>query len=108
MDPITTIFLLKMLEAALGGFIFAFVVMLTMLYFNSMIEWFRNKSHLKQSDTNNIAFSLNSRTENRYSTIYGIYNTSNDTVLDAQKVNSNDIDGQVKLMHKDSKLAIYQ
>lgn len=108
MDPITSIFLIKMLEAALGGFIFASVVMLTMLYFNSMIDWFRSKFQLKQSDVNNIAFSLNNRTENRYSTVYGIYNTNTDTVLDAQKVNSNDIDAQIKLMHKDSKLAIYQ
>ena len=108
MDPITSIFFIKMIEAALGRFIFASVVMLTILYFDSIISWFRSKSYLKQSDVNNIAFSLNDKTDGKYSTVYGIYNTKNETVLEAQKVNSNDIDDQIKLMHKGSKLAVYE
>lgn len=109
MEPVTTIFLLKMIEAALGGFIFATVMMLTILYLDQVINWFRDRTVLKHSDINNLAFSLN--TENsagEYSTVYGIYNTREDKVVDAESVRSKNLDSNIKSLHSNNTLVIYE
>ena len=65
-----------MLEAALGGFIFASVLTIALLLFEQVINWFRSRSHIKASHANNVAFSLQEMTAGgTYSTVYGIYNT---------------------------------
>lgn len=109
MEPITTIFLIKMLEAALGGFIFASVLTIALLFFDQLINWFRSRSHIKASHSSNIAFSLQDKATNgQYSTVYGIYNTQTDTLYDAETVQSNNIDSNIASLHKTSKLVVYE
>jgi hypothetical protein len=109
MEPITTIFLLKMLEAALGGYIFAAVLMVALLLFSQVIDWFRSRSHVKMRHANNIAFSLQEKTNaGKYSTIYGIYNTQTETLCEAETVQSNSIDADIASLHKRSKLVVYE
>ena len=109
MSVVATIFLIKMIEAALGGFIFATVMMLTILCFDQMANWFRSRTRLKESDVDNLAFSLHSTTEvGEFSTIYGIYNLRKETVVEAESIRSKKVDGGIQTIHKVNKVVIYE
>lgn len=109
MEPITTIFLIKMIEAALGGFLFATVMVIALLCFEQVINWFRSRSHIKASNANNVAFSLQERaSDGKYSTVYGIYNTQTDTLHDAETVQSTNVDDNISNLHKKNKLVVYE
>lgn len=109
MEPVTTIFLMKMLEAALGGFIFAAAFVIMLLHFDQIIDWFRARTYLKTRNPTNLAFSLQEQTrDGNYSTIYGIYNHKINKVYDAETVTSNNIDDELARLHNNNKLVLYE
>jgi ABC-type branched-subunit amino acid transport system permease subunit len=51
------------------------LVVVFMITYNEIINWMRDREGIKQSDRENIAFSLNQKLQNnQYETVYGIFN----------------------------------
>ncbi len=74
-----------------------------------IINWFQNREKLKISDNDNIAFTIQEKVKNKeYKTVQGIFNKRTNEVVDAQEIRSNRLDRQIKELHRDNELVIYE
>jgi hypothetical protein len=102
MDPITIIAILWTAAYALA------LIYLIILYFSRIVDFLRGREELKESDMDNIAFSLQEKVgSGDYQTVYGIFNKRTNQVLDAERITSEDIDAELKNIHAIKELAIY-
>ena len=78
------------------------------LYYEHIISWFTGRQNLKESDRDNIAFTLqeNLRT-GKYKTVQGIFNKRTNTVLDGTGYESQELDSRLKEVHAGSPLVVY-
>lgn len=91
--------------AAIAG---AAAVTLLMLNFKRIVQWFVGRRALKESDKENIAFSVQEKLKNgEYKTVQGIFNTASEEVLDAEVYESKEIDKDLENIHSSDKLVIY-
>jgi hypothetical protein len=97
--------LLPVLLGMLGGVVAAAIIM---LYYRDIIEWFRGKTMLKQSDKDNIAFSIQERlTTGNIRTVQGIFNQRHSNVLEAKAYESKTVDAEVASLHRNNALVVY-
>jgi len=90
-------------------FIGAAVVYLAIITVDAVINWFRNKQAIVQSDQDNIAFTIKDNMENgRYVVYQGIFNRRTETLLEGQKLESEQIDEQLQSMHAQQPMVVYQ
>lgn len=102
MEPFTLLSLLWMAANALV------LIYIAILYFSKILSFFKKKEHLKDSDKENIAFSLQEKLENgKYETVYGIFNKRTNEVLDGERVSSSDIDQKLEEYHAYNELVVY-
>jgi hypothetical protein len=67
------------------------------LNWNNIIDWFRSREELKQSDKDNIAFTLQQRMEDgKYSVVQGIFDQNTNTFQDGVKYEAEDICDELK------------
>jgi len=84
------------------------VVVLVCLNWDKIINWFRARQDLKQSDKDNIAFTLQEKLQDgKYRTIEGIFNKSDNELLDGINYESKEIDEQVAEVHRHDELVVY-
>lgn len=101
--------LFGILKAALAGAACGAVISLVCLHWEQIVDWFRGRASLKQSDLNNVGFSLQERlASGDYQTVYGIFNTDTGAVLDAETVNSRSVDVPLAREHGRSPLLVYR
>lgn len=99
--------LLPVLLGMLGGAVAAALIM-AILYYRNIIEWFQGKTMLKQSDKDNIAFSIQERlTTGNIRTVQGIFNQRHSNVLEAQAYESKTVDAEVASLHRNNALVVY-
>lgn len=73
-----------------------------------IFKWFQTKLTLKQSDTNNIAFTVKGKLENgNYNICQGIFNTTTEDLLHGIKWEGKEIDEELEKLHQDRPLVIY-
>ncbi|QMW05438.1 hypothetical protein [Spirosoma foliorum] len=85
------------------------VVIVLILTFLEIVDWFTDRNDLKLEDEDNIAFTLQEKLETGdYKTVQGIFNKRTNTLKDARKVQSNKIDKELKSLHKDNEIVIYE
>ena len=87
------------------------VVVLVILYWNQIVDWFREREALKAQDKDNIAFTLQQKlSSGAYETVQGIFNTRINMPVEGEirKIRSEDIDDQVKATHRRQELALYE
>ena len=90
-------------------FIGAAVVYLAIISVDAVINWFRNKSAIVQSDRDNIAFTIKENMENgRYAVYQGVFNRRTETLIDGHKLESDRIDEQVQSMHARQPMVVYE
>jgi len=78
------------------------------LVFSMLINWFQNRSALKETDRDNIGFTLqNKLASGKYKTVQGVFNTRENRVIDGRKMVSNQVDSSIEQLHKDEPLVIY-
>ena len=101
--------MISIIAAALSA-IALVVLVIAFLNFDILLDWFRGKTKLKQSDRDNIAFSLQERLSNgRYKTVQGIFNKRTNEVLDGQEIKSNDVESSLRQDHIEGDgLVIYE
>ncbi|MEM9925521.1 MAG: hypothetical protein AAF915_17515 [Cyanobacteria bacterium P01_D01_bin.50] len=74
-----------------------------------IINWFQDREKLKNSDKDNIAFTIQEKVKNKeYKTVQGIFNKRTNEVVEAQEIHSNQLDRQIQELHRDNELVIYE
>ena len=82
--------LIAVIALAAGGLT---AIILTILSWNRIVDWFKGRKELKESDKDNTAIILNQLLANgNFSTIEGIFNTRTNEFLDGVKYESKEID----------------
>ena len=99
--------LIGFIIGALGALTVTGVVIAT-LFWHDIINWFRARNDLKQSDNANIAFTIqeNLRTGN-FRTIQGVFNKRTNDLKDSRVVESENIDYTVRNKHKNESMVLY-
>jgi hypothetical protein len=84
-------------------------VMLVCIHWSDIVEWFQNRTALKQADRDNIAVTLKEQlASGEYRVVQGIFNTRTEAVVDGQVLKSNKIDQQTEEVHRNNNLVVYQ
>ncbi len=84
-------------------------VILTVIYWNDIVEWFRSRNDIKEADKNNIAFTIkeNLRSGN-YKVVQGIFNKETEELKDVRIMESESLDDQLMKHHEGQELVIYE
>lgn len=90
-------------------FIGATVVYLAIITVDAVINWFRNKRAIVESDRDNIAFTIKENMESgRYVVYQGVFNRRTEQLVDGQKLESEQIDDELRAMHEQQPMVVYQ
>ena len=101
--------LVAVIGAALAGFAFGALVAVAILKWEDIINWFSKRDNLLGSDKKIFAFTLQERLKTgEYKTIKGIFDKRTDEVLDAEAVQSKEIDDKLAEVHRNKKLVFYK
>jgi hypothetical protein len=85
------------------------VVVVAIIKFKDIVNWFRNRQNLKQEDKDNIAFTLKKALDDgNYEVVKGIFNTQTSELLDGEKERSKEIDEELENVHKGKELVLYE
>jgi hypothetical protein len=101
-------FLLKML---LGGVfaIGAAVIIVKILTWTRVLDWFRSRAAMKAADAANVAFAIKQAQANgKVGYIQGIFNTTTDKVVDAQQIQAEEVDQELARHHAGKDVLIIQ
>ena len=93
---------------AAGAAIAVFTCLVTR-YWEHIVQWFRDRSHLIAEDETKVAFTLKEKmASGDCAFVQGIFNTQSETVEDIRRVKSKDADEELRAVHAEKKLAIYR
>ena len=68
----------------------------------AVVNWFQSRNDLYASDVDNIAFTLQEQMQTgKYRTVQGIFNKRTSTMADVRKVNSDQVDAELRARHSD-------
>jgi len=85
------------------------VIIIAILNWDRIIDWFQGRTELKQSDKDNIAFTLQQKLKNgKYKTIEGIFNKRTNKLPDGVVYESKEIDEKLAEAHRKEELVIYE
>lgn len=98
--------LVFLIGAAIAGLV---TVVLAILNWDRIIDWFKGREQLKVSDKDNIAFTLQEKLKDgKFKTVEGIFNKNTNECLDGEVIISEEIDEQLAEVHKNEALVIYE
>ena len=98
-----------MLKAAITGAVAGAVIALVCLNWEQIIAFMTGNTALKNSDIDNVGFSLQEKVNNgNYKTVYGIFNNRTQKVLAAEEVNSQQVDERLAAEHHNNPLILFQ
>jgi hypothetical protein len=112
-DPITITISIKAAlakwgAAHAGALIAISHVAFTLLTFEEIANWFTDKQALKESDKDNLAFTLQEKlSTGEYNTVQGIFNTRTHTMPAARTITSKHVDAKLAAIHATHEIALY-
>jgi hypothetical protein len=84
-------------------------IVVAIIKFKAIVEWFRKRQNLKQEDKDNIVFTIKKALESgEYEVVKGIFNTQTNELLDGEKERSKEIDEELENVHKGKELVLYE
>jgi hypothetical protein len=102
-EPFT---LIALILAAAAGLT---LVVVAVVYWDDIVNWFQSRNNLKVADRDNIAFTIKDRmASGEYTVIQGIFNKRTEEILDGRKMRTKALDSQFDRAHKDQDLVIYE
>jgi hypothetical protein len=105
-DPFTLALLAKMVMTGIAALGIGIVVV-KLLTWSGVVNWFRQRSALKAADKNNIAVLVGDALDNgHYVEVTGVFNTRTNTLLDAQQYEAEQLDADLTRLHQKSKVVI--
>ena len=73
------------------------LIVVALLKWQEIVNWFRNKSSLKQSDKDNFAVMIKTQLASGHvREIHGIFNTRTEEVLDGQQYEAKELDQELQ------------
>lgn len=101
-------FLMLLFKAAVTGAVAGAVIALICLNWERIVSFMTEHTALKESDLDNVGFSLQERVASgNYRTVYGIFNTRDRNVLAAEAVDSQRVDNRVASLHHNNPLVVF-
>jgi hypothetical protein len=103
--------MIQFLPWIIGALIGAAVtlVIIDVLRWNVVVDWFQHRAYLKQADLNTVGFTLVQRqATGNYRTVQGVFNKQTNQVLDSHQVDSRHIDRDVAAVHAGKDLVFYE
>ena len=98
-----------MIGTLLTLFVGAAVIYAAILTVNAVVNWFKARAALVNSDRDNIAFTIRDKLSNGDFALYqGIFNTRTEQLLDGQKLVGEQLDSELAAMHRDQAMVVYQ
>ncbi len=83
------------------------VIAAVAITFKQIANWFKERKKLKESDKDNIAFTLKQELDSgNYVVCQGIFNTKTEELLDGQKLQGK-VDEELEAQHQGRPLVIY-
>jgi hypothetical protein len=98
--------LIPAIIAAVAGLV---VIVVAIIKFENIVNWFQKRQNLKQADKDNIVFTIEKLLKNgNYEVVKGIFNTRTSELLDGEKEQSKEIDEELEKVHKGKELVLYE
>ncbi|EDL59250.1 hypothetical protein [Gimesia maris] len=98
-----------MIGTLISLFVGAAVIYAAVLTVNAVINWFKSRASLVNSDADNIAFTIREKLNNGdYSLYQGIFNQRTNTLLDGQKMVGDQMDSELANLHRTQEMVVYQ
>jgi hypothetical protein len=102
MDPITIGIIAALAMLAVE------VVVIAYLTYNFIVNWFRNRSPIKEQDKDNIAFTLKENLESgNFRLVQGVFNPSTEKLVDGRVIETKELDEKMSELHSENKLVVY-
>jgi len=93
----------------LGAVAAATVIYVVCLFWDKIIEWFRNRNDIKNQNRDNIAFTLQQKLDSgKFKTVQGIFNQNSNTMIDSIVIEHEQMDQQLAQAHGREELVVYQ
>jgi len=94
--------------AALAATVFVAAVVIKHLTIEKILSWFRGRQQLSQGDRNKVGFSILKELQSgNFTVVQGIYDKSSDNVLETTEIEAENVDQEVKRLHRQDGLAVY-
>ena len=102
MDPITIGIIAALAMLAVE------VVVIAYLTYNFIVNWFRNRSPIKEQDKDNIAFTLKENVASgNFRLVQGVFNPSTEKLVDGRVIETKELDEKMSELHSENKLVVY-
>ena len=93
---------------ALAGVTLTLVV-IAILKWDVIVNWFQHRAHLKQVDLNNVGFTLMThQLAGNFRTIQGVFNKRTYRVAEARQIDSQQIDPDLTNVHAGKEVVLYE
>ena len=84
-------------------------VVLAIIYWDDIVEWFRSRNNIKQADKDNIAFTIKKNLQSgNYKVVQGIFNQRTEELKDTRVMESQKLDDKLLQHHGGKELVIYE
>ncbi len=92
-----------------GGAAVAVVTYFITRYWDHIVSWFQERTDVVNSNADNIAFTLKEKmTSGECVFVQGIFNKKTEQVKDVRRIESKEVDEELRSIHEAKTLAIYQ
>lgn len=92
-----------------GAALLAGAAIVATVWWDDIVSWFQSHEWIKESDPNNIEYSIVQRLDNgNYAVQYGIFNTYSEEVVDRECLESETIDSQLARIHANNEVVVYE
>jgi hypothetical protein len=84
------------------------LIVVILLKWKEIVDWFKGRRKLKETDKKNIAFTIHNALKNgHHGVVQGIFNTETDELLDGQKFDAKELAPELEQAHEKEDLVIY-
>ena len=106
---VETFIVVTALEAFLAAAVVATVTYAVIRFWPHIVSWFQERADVVNANTDKIAFTLKEKmTSGECAFVQGIFNKATDKVEDVRRLKSQEVDEELRNIHSDKALAIYQ
>jgi len=85
------------------------LIIVAILNWDTIKDWFMGRKKLKQSDKDNVAFTLNKKLSNgKYNVVQGVFNKGTNELLDGVQYEAKEIDDKLAEVHRNEELVVYE
>jgi len=101
-------FLIPIILGGLAAAGITTAIILAILNWSRIVDWFKGRKSLKQQDKDNIAFTIKQEMANgNFEVVQGIFNEETEELLDGEKYEAEELDAELAKHHRNGPLVVY-